>query len=442
MTKTTTPIPFAPTNAYAINEAFLHYVWKTKNFPFNQILSTEGKPIKILDWGFHNHNAGPDFLDGKIEYNGVIWAGHIELHVRSSDWYKHHHQVDPAYDQVILHVVLEDDRPVTDIHLNPITTLELKDRIDPDLICQAQNLVLSKHRIPCAHVIGNLSTFWLNAWKERQLIEQLEYKIKKINHRLHQLHGDWEQVALELLFRSMGFHANGEALEELARHITYRSIRKVMHDKTTLQALLFGRAGLLLEDSKYDYPQLLKETYNFLKTKYAFPSRVFIKWNFKGARPPNFPTVRIAQLAEILFNSPSFLRRILEADNINQLRDLFIIDLPDFWKTHYVLNKRVDKAHIKMSKHSVDLLIINYCIPVLYAYGQEQRRDELMERAINFLYILPGEKNAVIKEFSKAGVISRCAGESQALLHTFRHYCSQKRCLECQVGNKAVRTKN
>ena len=419
-------------------EAFLHYIWKTKNFKFQPLFSTQGKKINVLNWGSHNHNAGPDFLNGKIKYDEVVWSGHIEIHLKASDWYKHHHHVDPAYDQVILHVVWEDDRMVTDIHLTPLITVVLKDLVDLRLVNNASDLVQSKHRLPCAESIGRISTFWLNAWKERQLVERLEYRMIKIHKRLNQVNGDWEQVAFELLFRSMGFHANSDSLEELAQDISWKQVRKVVHDKKSLQAILFGRAGLLTKDFSDDYPQTLKKEYEYLKKKHKIPSRIFIKWNFKGARPANFPTIRLAQLASFLVNRSSLIRSIFEATSIVELRALFKIELPEYWNSHYVFDKPVDRTRINLSNSSVNLILINFCIPILYAFGQAQNRDELKERAIQFLYTLPVEKNAILSEFKKAGVLARCAAETQALLHTYKHYCAARRCLECQAGAKIV----
>ena len=440
MTKTSIPTPSSPTNVSAIPEAFLHYIWKTKNYK-HQLKSTSGEVVKLIHAGFHNHNAGPDFLDGKIEYRGVTWVGHIEIHVRSSDWYRHHHQVDPAYDQVILHVVWEDDRPVTDKHLNPITTIELKDRVDINLLHRSNHLIHSRYRLPCGNSLSRLSTFWLNAWKERQLVERLEYRTTKIHKRLKEINGDWEQLALEFLFRSMGFHANSDPLEELAQDISWKQIRKVVHDEKSLQALLFGRAGLLTSTFNEKYPTELQSEYVFLKYKYKLPSRIFIKWNFKGARPANFPTLRLAQLASILFEKSSLIRTVIEADTLEKLLDIFHVSIPDYWETHYIFNKSVKKAKIKLSKPSMYILIINYCLPILYAYGQEQNIEELKERAIHLLYALPPEKNAVIKEFESSGVHARCAAETQALLHTYREYCAVRRCLDCQVGNKIIGVK-
>jgi hypothetical protein len=419
-------------------EAFLHYIWKTKNFNFRRLKSTEGKAIKVLNWGSHNHNAGPDFLDGKIQYDGVVWSGHIEIHIKSSDWYKHHHHLDPAYDQVILHVVWEDDRRVTDMHLTPITTVVLKDLVDPSLVVKTGNLVQSKHRLPCSPSIGDISTFWLNAWKERQLVERLEYRTIKIHQRLGAVQGDWEQVAFEFLFRSMGFHANSDTLEELAKNISWKLVRKVLHDLKALASILFGRAGMLTDEYLEDYPQALKLEYQYLKKKYSIPSRIFIKWNFRGARPANFPTIRIAQLASFLWNKTSLIRKIIEAATVDELSALFDIETSEYWNTHYVFCKSVESTKIKLSKSSIQLLLINYCIPLLYAYGHEQQRDELKERAIQLLYSLPREKNAILTEFANAGVHARCAAETQSLLHTYNQYCAARRCLECQVGAKLV----
>lgn len=438
MKKTTTPMLSASTSASEINEIFLHYVWKTKNFQHSHLTCTKGREIKMLQWGQHNHNAGPDFLDGKILYDGIVWAGHIELHVRSSDWYRHHHQVDPAYDQVVLHVVWEDDRPVTDIHLNPIPTLVLRDLVKPGLFEKTTALVQAKHRLPCATQIGELSTFWLNAWKERQLVERLEARTIKIQNRLEEVQGDWEQVAFEFLFRSMGFHANSDPLEELAQNIKWKLVRKIIFSPIKIQALLFGRSGLLDKDVKDEYPMKLALEYAFLKKKYTIPSKVFIKWNFKGARPSNFPTIRLAQLASILENKASLIRKLIEAQSIEELANLFSVNISTYWDTHYVFNKKVDKARHGLSSSSINLLLINYCIPLIYAYGFVHENERLKERAIRFLYSLKSEKNAILTEFAKAGVHMKSAAESQALLHTYKNYCASKHCLSCQVGAKIV----
>ena len=439
MTKTNIPTPSAPTNVYPPNEAFLHYIWKTKYFSFNALQSTSGQPIKIIKWGMHNHVSGPDFLDAVIECNGVTWAGHVEIHIKSSDWYKHHHQLDAAYDQVVLHVVWEDDRPVTDMHLNPITTLELKDRVDPALIDRISHLLQNQSKIACHSQIGSLSTFWLNAWKERQLIERLEFRTARIEKRLEAVNGDWEQIACEMLFRSMGFYANSDQLEQLARKLTWPLIRKLVHDRLALAALLFGRGGFLDESHTDPYPTQLKKQFEFLKLKYNISSRSFIKWNFMGARPANFPTIRMAQLASWLVDKKSLIRTMIECESLHALYACFEMAPDPYWQNHYLFDKPVNKTRIQLSRPSINSIIINYCIPLLYSYGRFQHDEKLKERAIQFLYQLPSEKNNVVKSFTDSGLAVRCAGESQALLHTYRHYCASKKCLNCQVGSQLLR---
>ncbi len=362
MKKTTIPTPFARTSANAIPEAFLHYIWKTKNFDIRKLLTTDGEPIRILDYGSHNYGAGPDFLNGKIDYRSTLWLGHIEIHVRSSDWYKHHHQLDPAYDQVVLHVVYEDDRPVTDIHMTPIPTIELRNLIDLSLLNKARAMVQSRYRLPCKEHIGKLSTFWLNAWKERQLVERLESRTMKIKRRLDEVNGDWEQVAFEFLARGMGFYANAESMEQLAIKCSWKLMRKLIHDENYIAAFLFGSAGLIPDHAETHYVQELKSTFNFIQKKYSISSQPIIKWNFKSARPANFPTVRIAQLAALLLNKNSLIRAMIEATSIDEMKSLFICRLPDFWKSHYVFHKRVKKTNLAISNQSRELLLVNCAI--------------------------------------------------------------------------------
>ncbi len=438
MKKTSIPTHSAPTSASEISEAFIHYLWKTKNFTHTQFTSTAGLPIRILRWGQHNYSAGPDFIDGQIEYNGIQWTGHIEMHVKSSDWYLHHHHVDPAYDQVILHVVWEDDRPVKDIHLTPIPTIVLSTYVAPELIARANQLIFSRHRLPCADRIHTISTFWLNSWKERQLIERLEFRTNLIKQRLEDLSGDWEQVAFEMLFRSMGFHANGKALESLAKTIGWKLMRKIIHDPLAIESLLLGRAGFLDEKSSDVFIQACFQEYTFLHRKFEFRRAYGIKWNFKGVRPANFPTIRIAQLAAFLYQKYSLLRVLLETKTLEQFQAFFNIQPSTYWQTHYIPNKKVDKTKINISIPSINSIIINFCVPLLFSYGYLEHKKVYKERAIQLLYRIPQEKNSIISTYTNAGVTCRSAAETQALLHTFKEYCASKQCFNCQVGAKLM----
>lgn len=438
MTKTSTTTPSAPIKKFDFQEVFLHYIWKTRNFSILDLYTTDGKVLKIENFGIHNHVAGPDFLDAKVKCGGIQWAGHVEIHVRSSDWYRHHHHVDPAYDQVILHVVWEDDRPVTDMHLNPIPTLEMKDLVDPALLEIAGHLVCAKHRIPCSGMVDKLSPFLVNSWKEHQVVERLQMRTGNILSRVQKVNGDWEQVCFEYLSRSLGFSVNSEGMNTLAGDVTWRLIRKELHNKTHVEAILFGRAGMLTQEIDDTYYMNLRSTYKYLALKYELSKPPSIKWNFKGARPSNFPTIRIAQLAAILHKQPSLLRSVTEAHNVSELEEMGKISLDPFWNKHYVLNKTVKSAKIKLSTSSVQLILINYVIPVLYAYGHKHQDDVLKSRAIRFLFELRPEKNSIIREFNKMGVPANSAAESQALIHTYRNYCSQRKCLECKIGHAVV----
>lgn len=438
MKKTITHTVSASTNAYPANEAVLHYLWKTKQVPKSALTTTDGQRVVINDWGQHNKKAGPDFLFASIELDGLLWTGHIEIHVKSSDWYRHHHQTDPAYDLVVLHVVWEDDRPVTDRHLVPIPTITLSSFVEPALLDRIATLINSTQKIPCRGHLADFNVFWLNTWKERQLIERIESRCNMILKRLDEKHGDWEQITMEWLFRSMGFHVNSDAMQELAAYLTWPLVRKINHDAGSLEALLFGAAGFLPAASQDPHLTFLTSTYNFLSHKHAIQSCTYISWHFKGCRPPNFPTIRLAQLASLLTNKYSLLRSLLLNQSIEDVRGYFSIDVHEYWQVHYRPEGKPTKTKYNLSSASIDALIINFVVPILYAYGLRHSNTEITNRALQYLYNMRAENNAVLRLFDAAGIHNSNAADSQALLHTFKKYCSQRQCLSCQIGNRIV----
>ena len=421
-----------------INEALIHYVWKTRSFSFINLLSTDDVPVEIWDWGTPNLHAGPDFSNVRIKYNGLVWAGHAEMHVKSSDWKAHKHSGDPNYDNVILHVVYEDDLPLLDQFGKKIITIELKDRIPAQIINKATHLITNEDALSCKPHIRAVSSFWVNDWKEKQVVMRLEEKVEKINKRLKEVRGDWEQIAFELLCRSLGQGTNRTQMEELARICPWRQIRKEIHVRKKLEALLFGYSGLLPIDARDEYIVNLKNEFKFLANKYQFEKISAVKWNFMRSRPSNFPTIRISQLCGILHRKYSLLRSIMEVDTLDSMRSIFMKEASEYWRTHYLPHKLTAEHSTKIGEHAIQIILINTCIPLLFAYGAYTNRKEYQIRALNFLYRLPAENNQVIRRWKEAGIHAGSAADSQALLFTYRNFCSQKKCLECRLGHRVI----
>jgi hypothetical protein len=421
-----------------INEALLQYAWKTKSLYTNELVSTEGFPIEIISWGVLNKHEGPDFSDIRIRYKGLIWAGHAEMHVLSSEWHEHKHDEDPNYENVILHVVFEDDKPLYDRHGKKVVTLELKGRIPESVIQNATNLITNESSLSCHNFLSDISAFWINDWKEKQIISRLEQKVNRINIRINSIQGDWEQIAFESIARSMGHGNNADQMELLARICPWKLVRKVIHQREMLEALLFGLAGLILNKVNDNYTETLRANFRYLVNKYQLTSNEKIKWRFMRSRPSNFPTIRIAQFADFLFNKFSLVRTIVEITSINELKKLFKSGASDYWQRHYVFGKLTDKHTVQIGESAIQVVLINACIPLIFAYGTMMGREELNKRALMFLYQLPAERNGIISKWKKAGIQAGSAADSQALLYTFNNYCCSKRCLDCRVGHRII----
>ena len=438
---TTPSKPIRRSKHRPINEALIHYVWKTRSFSLFNLQSTDGEQLEILSWGTPNQHAGPDFSDVRIKSNGLVWAGHAEMHVKSSDWKAHKHSSDPNYDNVILHVVFEDDIPLLDQFGKNVITIELKERIPAEIIHKATHLITNESALSCEVHLSSVALFWINDWKEKQLIMRLEEQVDKINKRLKKVRGDWEQVAYELLCRSIGHGTNRTQMHTLACLCPWRQIRKEIHVRKKLEAMLFGFSGLLPPEPKDPYLLDLKNEFSFLSNKYRFEKSTPIKWNFMRSRPSNFPTIRISQLCGILHRKYSLLRSIIEASTLDDMKCIFMKAGSTYWKTHFIPEKITTEHSTKIGDHAIQIILINTCVPLLFAYGAHANRKDYQHRALNFLYRLAAENNQVIRRWKKAGIPVGSAADSQALLYTYQNFCTRKRCLECRLGHRIISNK-
>ncbi|QVY67143.1 DUF2851 family protein [Polaribacter sp. Q13] len=422
-----------------MNEDFLHYVWKYQLFSIHDLKTTTKESLNILKAGNHNHNSGPDFLNAQIKIENQLWIGNVEIHLKSSDWYAHHHEIDKNYDAVILHVVWEDDATVFMKNNIPLPVLVLKDFVFKSALDNYRNLFSTNQRwIPCETEISSVDSFTLENWKERLFFERLERKSIEMNQVLVDNQNDYEAVLFKLLAKNFGLKVNGDAFFSLATSFDFSMLRKVRFNENQLAALLFGQAGFLEEVLEDVYSQQLKTEYNYLEHKYNLKSISKNQFSFFRMRPPNFPTIRIAQLIALYHLHQNLFSKMMQIETLKEFYDLFEIDVHPFWKIHYTFDKTSKLTQKKLSKSFVDLLLINTIIPLKFLY--QKNRGEVNEVAfLEILQQIKSEKNSIISKFDEIGIKAKNAYETQALIELKNNYCNKKRCLQCAVGVKLLR---
>lgn len=421
-------------------EEFLHHIWENRLFLAEGLKTTAGQQLEIIDPGKRNSNAGPDFFNAKVKMGDTIWAGNIEIHTKASDWNKHNHQHDKAYDNVILHVVEKADEAITRTNGKEIPTFVLQ--YPEHLSKNYRHLLDAQTWIPCADRFHRIDPIVLQLGFNRLMIERLENKTEEIISRLEQNNNDWNETFYQMLARMFGFKVNAVPFELLAKSLPAGILAKHRNNLFQLEALLFGNAGLLNKQLLGDdYFLQLREEYSFLYKKYRLKPIEEHLWKFLRLRPVNFPTVRIAQLAALIQGKEALFSKILESKNMEQIRALFQVKASDYWDTHYNFNKTSKRKAVKeLGDASAQILIINVVVPFLFVYGEKQNQQHLKNRALDLLEQLPAERNSIVKKWSDLGIKARSAFESQSLLQLKNRYCDQKKCLNCQIGVKLVST--
>lgn len=417
-----------------MKEDFLHYLWQYQLFSGQNLRTQSGHTISVIKPGIHNLLAGPDFFNAQVRIDEQLWAGNVEIHVRSSDWYVHGHEKDTNYDTIILHVVWEKDVEIYYKNNTLIPTLELKEIIDGVVFRNYQKLFSkSKRWINCENGISNIDKFQLSKWFEKLFIERLEQKTLLSEELLDDSKMDWERVLFIMLARNFGLNVNGEAFFNFAKRLDFSVIKKNQHDIQHLEALLFGFAGFLdSEEIEDQYYLALKKKYMFLKAKYQIDQYDF-QFQFFRLRPANFPTVRLSQLAMLYATHRSLFTELMEISDLNRMYDVFRISVSDYWKTHYSFTSRSKKSNKRFTKDFVDLLIINTIIPLKFTYLKKIGKFNI-EEFLTLLTQMKSEKNAIISKFATLGIFAGNAFDSQALLHLKKEYCVQQKCLECNIG--------
>ena len=418
-----------------MREDFLHFLWRTKRLDLANLCTTEGESLQILQIGQHNHHAGPDFLEARIKIENTLWIGNIEMHLNSSEWIAHKHQSDKAYDNVILHVVLEEDIVIFRENGERIPCLEVKKRIPPKLSKTYQQLQHAAYWIPCQKEFAEVRELTKNLWLDRLLVERLEQKTIAIAQRLAQNTNNWEDTFYEVLARNFGVKVNTQPFELLAINTPHKLFAKYKTQLFQIEALLFGQSGLLDADFIDSYPNALKKEYTFLQKKHQLSPIKKESWRFLRMRPANFPTIRIAQFATLSFQSLHLFSKILEVQTLEDIEALLEVKLSDYWRTHYVFDKESKARNKTLGKNTIHLLVINAIVPSLFLYGMHRDEDRYKDLALALLEQIKPEKNSIIQEWTSLGMKPDSAYQTQALLQLKNAYCGKKRCLECAVGN-------
>jgi hypothetical protein len=422
-----------------MKEDFINYIWSNKLYDFNGLsVSGTGEKIKLIEAGSRNTDSGPDFFNARIKIGNTIWAGNVEIHVKSSDWLTHNHHKDEAYDNIILHVVHTDDKPVFRKNGERIPTVELRDKIDMKILDRYNSFIKSKAWIACENQIASIDRFTVFAWLEALCIERLEEKAVSISEKLKINKQDFSEIFYRQLGRNFGFNTNSEAFELLTKSVPFTLLGKHIDRVDQLEALFFGQAGLLKSPLKDNYPQSLYGEYLFLQEKYNLKPVEAKLWKFMRMRPSNFPTIRISQFVHLLHSTSGLLNKILEHNNLNELYDLFDVQANAYWHDHSYFDRPSKPKSTRLGQASVDILLINTIIPFTFIYGKIFNEEHIQDKALLWYEQIKPEKNKITNKFTSLGLIIDNAKHSQAVIHLKKNYCDKKRCLGCRFGHVLI----
>ncbi|HUV01224.1 MAG TPA: DUF2851 family protein [Bacteroidales bacterium] len=424
-----------------MKEEFLHYLWKCCLYDEDTLCDNDGNKIIVLHPGEYNRDSGPDFFNSRISIAGTEWAGNVEIHTRSSHFDSHGHNRDNAFNNVILHVVAENDKRIFNARGEELLTVEMK--FDAALYDKYLNLVNYPNVIACQNDIGKLDIFYIKHWLNSLVVERLMEKSASVLKIYSMTGNDWEETFYRVLTRYFGFRVNTEPFEMLANALPFKIIRKHTDNRFQVESLLFGTAGMLDEglfrealDDQY-YKDLIRE-YKVLSSKYSLQPLHGWIWKFSRLRPVNFPTLRISQLSAMLAVTGGLFSRTLETSDVKQLKEMFGVSASDYWDDHYVFGKKSRRIRKNTGTQATEILLINAVIPVIFAYGQFRDQRDVCEKALNILENIHPEENSLINEWKSSGIDSESAFYTQGLIQLRNEYCRKRRCLDCRIGSKLI----
>ena len=416
-------------------EEFINYIWQYQQFTKTNLLTTDGQALTVLNVGFYNQDAGPDFSNARLVIAGIEWAGNVEIHSKASDWFLHHHEINDAYENVVLHVVWEADKPVFRKDGTLIPTIALKDKVAKDLILKYNYLIDNQLIIPCQEQFGGIEHFYKIRALDAAMLERLGQKSRIVYEKWEANNRDWEQTTFELLARNFGFKINAEPFEQLAKNLPLKVLQKHRDNRLSVEAMVFGVAGLLQSNSDV-YASQLKQEYDFYKAKFELADKQMNahEWKFLRLRPANFPTIRLAQFAALMHAQQSLFSLFTETKSYKKIIENLKVKQNSYWQKNYDFGKESARETVGLGKASIENIIINTVVPLLFTYGQYIDNQELKDRAIAFLEEIKAEENHITAHWEGLGLPIKTAFDSQASIELFNNFCSKKQCLRCAIG--------
>lgn len=426
-----------------MKEDFLHYIWKFKKFDFTRAATVDGLPVTLIDAGTPNVNSGPDFFNARLKIGEQLWAGNVEIHLKSSDWYTHQHESDPAYDNVILHVVWEDDVEIYRSDNSSIPTLELQNLVSGNTLLVYSNLLLAPNNkwINCEADFEGFEDFHLRNWMERLYLERLEKKSVAILELLKKSGNNWEAVLFQLLAKNFGLKVNSAAFLSMAQSLEFIVVQKCRDSQFMLESLFLGQSGILDKKQEEIYYSDLKEEYQYLKIKFQLENKYVERPKYFRLRPDNFPNLRLSQLATLYHRVPHIFSKILKVTTTKEIYELFAVGPSEFWKSHYTFEKSHNPKKKDLTTGFIDLLIINTIVPVRFCFEKINGIDD-PSALLTLLEEVKAEKNSIIDRFNKIKPgIASTAMDSQSLLHMKNEYCDKNACMQCNLGAQLLRVR-
>lgn len=421
-----------------MKEDFLHHIWQFKKFDIQHLRTVKDEPIEIINSGQYLQQSGPDFFNAQLRIGNQTWAGNVEIHIKSSDWYLHNHERDAKYDNVILHVVWEHDTEVIRQDTTEIPVLELKNYVDAQVLNSYNTLTAAKTWIYCEKELETLNSFVLENWKERLFFERLERKAIPMLELAKETNNDWEAVLFCFLAKNFGLKNNGESFFEIARSLPFAVVRKEAFEAENLEALLMGRAGFLNRKYEDVYAKDLQHRYAYMAVKHTIKSVYITPPEFFRHRPDNFPTIRLSQLAQLYHTHQNLFTKLVQSKSVEAIYDLLQTATSPYWETHYRFDKESNKKRKKLTKSFIDLLIINTVVPLRFAYAKNTGA-ETGEELLQLIKNIQPERNTIIDKFRQFKMPVDSAYDTQSLLQLKNEYCNHHKCMQCAIGIEVLK---
>lgn len=422
-----------------INEEFLCYVWQHGLYDMETCRLSDNSIFSVEKVGLRNTDAGPDFENAAIRMGDITWCGQVEVHCKASDWFKHAHEQNKVYDNIVLHVVYQNDVEVKRSNGEPIPTLELRGKINKAVLKEYLLFMEEQTLIPCASHIAEVDLLRRNMWIERLAIERLESKTEMIHKLLSESLGDWKECLYKVIAGAFGLRLNMQPFEWVARSLPLNVVEQYKCNLLQIEALLFGQAGFLEEVPKGDeYAEDIQQRYKVLQKKHHLKPLEDHVWSYFRLRPQAFPHIRLSQFAYLLSHFDDLYNNLMSATSVKQLYPLLQAEASEYWQLHYMFGRELSSKTKKVGQAIQDVWIINAVVPYMFVYGAINEKEEYERRALDILREMKCENNNVVRMFEEMGIFAHNAYEGQALLHLKRTYCDYRRCLQCVIGNNLL----